>query len=483
MNPLLDVFENVCAQRPDEMSAGDQSVTFDYKTLRAVAAGLAAQIETQSTRPHIGILAPTSAAGAATILACWYAGRVPVPLNFLLSPTELGRIIAHAELDLVLTIQHFQPALAATGLKTLLLNAESLRPARRPPPAASPQDLAVILYTSGTSGDPKGVCLSYDNLTRNALACIEHVHIRPEHIWLSPIPQFHTFGFTSATVTPLLLGSAVWYLPRFSPLAMAQMVAEKKISVLIAIPSMFAALLNLKSVDRATFQTLEYTISGGEPLPGRVYQGFQERFGVTILEGYGMTETSPVISLNPPGANRPGSVGRPIPGVSVTAADENGVELPLGQTGELVVRGHGVMLGYYKKPEATAAVLRGEALFTGDMGCVDTDGFIHITGRAKEMMIVGGENVYPLEVESVLSEHPAVREVAVIGVTDSVRGELPAAFVILKDDATADETELREFCRTRLAGYKVPRWIRIVTDLPRSPTGKILKRGLKLTPA
>jgi long-chain acyl-CoA synthetase len=483
MNPLLDAFERVCAERADKMSAGDQALAFDYKTLRAVAAGLARQIEARTQRPHVGILAPTSAVGAAAIFACWYAGRVPVPLNFLLSPPEIGRIIGDAGLDFILTVPHFQSAVAATGLDHVVLGVESLAPGQRAAPDVRADDAAVILYTSGTSGDPKGVRLSYENLARNAQACIEHARIRPEHVWLSPLPQFHTFGFTALTVTPLLLGSAVWYLPRFSPVALAHMVAEKKVSVLIAIPSMFAAVLNLKSAERATFQTLEYTISGGEPLPDKVYRGFQDRFGVTICEGYGMTETSPVVSLNTPWDNRPGSVGRPIPGVSVSAVDKHGVELAAGHTGELVVRGHGVMLGYHNKPEATAAVVRAGALWTGDMGCVDADGFVHVTGRAKEMIIVSGENVYPREIENVLAEHPAVREAAVIGVHDDVRGELPAAFVILKDDAVASELELREYCRSRLAGYKVPRWVRIATELPRSPTGKILKRALTLTPA
>ncbi|NLG42566.1 MAG: long-chain fatty acid--CoA ligase [Phycisphaerae bacterium] len=484
MNPLLDAFEKVCAERGGALAAGDQAVAFNYQTLRAVAAGLAEQIEARTQQSQVGILAPTSAVGAAAIFACWYAGKVPVPLNFLLSPAEMGRIIRDAELDFILTVPHFQAAAAATGLNHLVLTPESLTPAQATRPVdrsrrdARADDVAAILYTSGTSGDPKGVCLSYENLTRNALACIEHAHIRPDHVWLSPLPQFHTFGFTVLTVTPLLLGSTVWYLPRFSPAALAQIVAEKKVSVLIAIPSMFAAVLNLKSAQREMFQTLEYTISGGEPLPEKVYRGFLERFGVAICEGYGLTETAPVVSMNMPWDNRPGSVGRPIPGVSVTVVDEDGAELPAGQTGELVVRGHGVMLGYYHNPEATAEVLRDGALWTGDMGYLDADGFVHITGRAKEMIIVGGENVFPREIENVLAEHSAVREAAVIGVRDDVRGELPAAFVILKEDAVANETELRDFCRSRLAGYKVPRWVRIAPELPRSATGKILKRAL-----
>ncbi len=479
MNPLLDHFETTCTQRPDQLAACDQSLTLDYKSLRAVAAGLAQQIRGSTQRARVGILAPTSAAGVAAMFACWYAGRVPVPINFLLSPPEIGRIIADAELDLLLTTSHFEALVRAAGLRALLLGPDTLKPSRMAVPDAQPEDLAVILYTSGTSGDPKGVCLSYRNLAGNAQACIEHARITPEHVWLSPLPQFHSFGCTAMTITPMLLGVTVWYVPRFSPVAVAQLIAEKRVTMLMAIPSMYAALLNLKNVQRSTFASLTYVISGGEPLPARVFQGFQERFGVTLYEGYGMTESSPVVSLNTPWSHRVGSVGTPIPGVSVTAVDEAGQPQPPGTPGELLIRGHCVMQGYHRKPEATAAAVRDGALYSGDRGHVDRDGFVFITGRVKEMIIVGGENVYPREIEDALLEHPAVGEAAAIGFRDDVRGELPAAYVILKEDAVASETELRDFCRARLAGYKVPRWIRIERELPRSSTGKILKRALK----
>lgn len=209
-------------------------------------------------------------------------------------------------------------------------------------------------------------------------------------------------------------------------------------------------------------------------------QLFEQRFGVRLLEGYGMTEASPVVSLNAPRAFRTGSVGRPLPGISVAAVDHEGRELPARQDGELVVRGHCVMRGYLNKPQQTAATVRDGALWTGDVGHVDADGFIYITGRAKEMMIVGGENVFPFEIESVLLDHPAVAEAAVIGVMDDIRGEVPVGFVIPRADApTPTEAELRSFCRERLAPYKIPRQIHIATELPHGPTGKILKRALK----
>lgn len=482
MHPLLDQFDQVCAARPQRTAVRDQNLMLDYPGLRAAAMGLAQRLAAATTQPRVGVLAPTSAAGAAAILAAWYAGKAVVPLNFLLAPNELTRVIRDAGLDLVLAVDALAAGAQAAGVRTLPLEAQTLRPGSCPAPAAQPRDVAVVLYTSGTSGDPKGVCLSFDNLVRNAAACIEHARLTPDQVFLGLLPQFHSFGFTALTVTPLLLGASVYYLPRFSPTTVVQTVAEQRVNVLMAIPSMLAAIANLKQAGREQFAALSLTISGGEPLPPRVYHAFQERFGVTIYEGYGMSESSPVVSLNTPWANRPGSVGRPIPGVSVTVGDEQGRPLGPGQTGELVIRGHGVMLGYHNQPAATAAAIRAGGLHSGDLGHVDADGFIHITGRAKELIIVGGENVYPREVENVLLEHPAVAEAAVIGVADEVRGELPAAFVIPREGASVTEAELRELCRARLAGYKVPRWVCVRPELPRSPTGKILKRALKLEP-
>lgn len=481
-HPLLDTFESALARVPDRLAAADQGLMLDYKSLRAVAAGLAVQIDERTDRPHVGILAPTSAACAAAIFACWYAGRVPVPLNFLLAPEELGRILHDAGLDLVVTIERFEPAVAAAGLKPLVLSGRTLVP---PPPgkavhapARGPQDTAVIMYTSGTSADPKGVCLSFENLARNVSACIDHARIAPDQIFLSILPQFHCFGFTAMTAVPLLLGATVWYLPRFSPLLVVSTIQEKQVTIFMAVASMYAAMLHLKNADPAALRSIYLAVSGGEPLSMPVADAFEQRFGIKLMEGYGMTETSPVISLNTPWANRRSSVGRALPGVEVVTADPSGRVLPAGQEGELVISGHGVMQRYHNKPEQTAEVLRDGRLHSGDVGRVDEDGFIYITGRAKEMMIIGGENVFPREIENVLMQHPAVAECAVIGVRDELRGELPIAFVIPKEGTSPDETVLREFCRDKLAGYKVPREVRFAADLPRSPTGKILKRAL-----
>jgi long-chain acyl-CoA synthetase len=481
MHPLLSEFEQNVATTPDRPAVCDQSLILNYQNLRAVAAGLAGRIQSHATRPHVGIMAPTSSACAAAIMACWYAGKTPVPLNFLLAAEELGQVVSNAGLDCVLTIEYFAAALEPIGLKRLLLNAQTLAPGQLDMPAAEPSDTAAIIYTSGTSGMPKGVCLSFENVVRNAEACIEYARMDANQVFLSVIPQFHSFGFTVGTVVPLLLGASVWYLPRFSPAALISTIAEKRVTILIAIPSMYAAVAKKPEPD--DLSSLKLAIAGGEPLSSVAARAFKQRFNVEIMEGYGLTEASPVVAVNMPWAHRPGSVGRALPGIEVSTVDEAGQRLPAGKVGELIIRGHCVMQGYHNRPDLTARVITDGALYTGDVGRVDADGFIHITGRAKEMMIVGGENVFPQEIESVLADHPAVAEAAVIGMPDKLRGEVPLAYVLVHQGADVGEKELRSFCRGRLAGYKVPREIRIEQDLPRGPTGKILKRALRVKPA
>ncbi len=480
MHPLLDTIERHATDRAPRHAVCDPAWSLDYAAFRALATGLSAQITRATGQPHVGVLAPTSAAAAAAIYGCWYAGHVPVPLNFMLAPPELAKIVRDAGLDLIVADPRLPELSQALGLPTLPLEMQAATTGAVKPPPVAGDDLAALIYTSGTTGDPKGACLTFDNLARNAQACIEAAELTPESVFLGLLPQFHAFGLTATTIVPLILGATVYYLPRFTPTAVINLIVEKRVSVFITVASMFGALTASKDATREHFASLTHPISGGEPLSPKVDQVWQERFGVRIYEGYGMTEASPVVSLNTRRHYRPRSVGRPLPGISVTAVDADGRPLPPNHDGELVVRGHCVMRGYLNKPELTASVIRGGGLWTGDIGRIDDDGFITITGRAKEMLIVGGENVFPIEIETVLTQHPAVAEAAVIGVRDDLRGELPVAFVVpVPGVPPPTETELRGFCRDRLAAYKIPRQIHFAADLPRSPTGKILKRALR----
>ena len=349
-----------------------------------------------------------------------------------------------------------------------------------PPPTVQPEDTAILLYTSGTSGVPKGVCQTFRNLKSDMDAAIEKAQLKRDHHFLGVLPLFHSFGITAMLLVPVALGSSTYYLPRFTPAGIIEAIREQKASVTMMIASMFAAMLRVKKAGPEDFATIEYALSGGEALPDAVHAAFKERFGVDILQGYGMTEASPVVSLNVPWSNHVGTVGQAIPGAEVAAFDDEGRRVAAGDVGELRVRGPMVMKGYYQKEAETRAAITPDGWYlTGDMGTVDADGYIRITGRKKEMIIVGGENVYPREIEAVLEDHPAVAEAAVVGQMDASRGEVVVAFIVPREGQETTEITLRDFCRDRVAGYKVPRRVVIANDLPRGPTGKILKRMLK----
>jgi long-chain acyl-CoA synthetase len=303
------------------------------------------------------------------------------------------------------------------------------------------------------------------------------------------LPQFHSFGLTVLTVLPLVLGAKVIYSARFQPRKIVELMREHQPDIFVGIPSMYGALLSVKSAGPEDFASLSVAIAGGEPLPDAVFEQFYERFGVRILEGYGLTETSPITHWSTQERNRRHSVGRPVPRLRQFVVDEHDRVLGVNEEGEILLSGPNVMQGYYNLPAETDQALAwltppGESqavrcLRTGDMGRIDEEGFLYITGRKKEMLIIGGENVFPREIEEVLNHHSAVHASAVIGQHDSMRGEVPVAFIEAEEGQTANEAELRSYCREHLAGYKVPRRIHVVEALPRGATGKILRRKLR----
>jgi long-chain acyl-CoA synthetase len=254
------------------------------------------------------------------------------------------------------------------------------------------------------------------------------------------------------------------------------LIQEHRISVFLAIPSMYRVLAATDG--DFDVSSVRFPISGGEPLPMTTLAAFEKRFNVPIFEGYGQTEAAPVVTLNRPGNRKPGTIGQALPGVEIAIWDDQKRVLPSGQVGEIMVRGRNVMQGYHRLPEETSKTITNGWLHTGDLGKVDAEGFVTITGRKKDLIISAGENIYPREIEEALAQHPKVKEVAVIGVKDDVRGEVPKAYVIPHEGATLDEKELRGFCRENLPNYKVPKYFDIVADLPRTPTGKVLKRML-----
>jgi long-chain acyl-CoA synthetase len=313
------------------------------------------------------------------------------------------------------------------------------------------------------------VPLTHINLLSNARSLIARAGLTSDDAFLGVLPMFHAFGLTGSMVLPLLLGAEVTYQPRFHPERAAAAIAERKVTVFIAVPPMFGLLARARGHDDG-LRGVRLPVSGGEALPPAYRESYRQRFGRDVLEGYGLTETSPVLAVNLPDANRPGTVGRALTGVQVRiGADDS----------EIQVRGPGVMKGYHNRPQENAQAFTADGWFrTGDMGRLDADGYLSITGRIKELIIRGGEKIVPREVEEVLTQFAGVQEAAVIGEPDGDRGEAVVAFVVPGDVPPTPEA-LREFCRARLAEYKVPRRIVVARDLPRGPTGKLLKRALK----
>ena len=470
------------------LAADDGAKSFTYKQIALLAGILRGWIHGQTKCERVGIMLPASAMFPVTWFGVLWSSRIAVPVNFLLSPEEQGAVVSDAGLDLILSTRRFSRLTQKLPARVVFLEDLPLRRRlwlarfrplpRRPNVAAN--DTAVILYTSGTTATPKGVELTHGNLYSNATNAIAAMELDRDHRFLNLLPPFHVFGLTAGVLIPVVLGAPVFTLSRFSPLAVAKIVPTKRITTMLAIPSMYAAILNAKSIQPDTFRTVTLAMSGGEPLPERVRTGFQDRFGVRLQQGYGLTETSPVVAVCSQSAHRDGTVGRPIPEVDVRIVGPDGTALPSGQDGEILVRGPGVMKGYYRRPEETSRVLDADGWFrTGDVGRLDEDGFLSITGRNKEMLIIAGENVFAREIETALEAHEGVMQAAVIGVPDELRGEVPVAFIIPKDGIELSESELRNFAKQSIAGFKVPKRVVIRAELPTGPTGKILKRRLR----
>ncbi len=480
---LFDSLFQHAANTPDDTAVIDDTGQYTHRTLAAAAAGLAMHIGTQTRKPRVGILLPPSAGFVASFYGTLLAGKAVVPINYLLGELETAHVISDSGIDTVISAPPLAARLANTGLKLIDLSPLPMEQRAIAPvfPSVRPDDLAVLMYTSGTSGRPKGVMLTYGNLESDTDASIAHAQLDRNHVFLGVIPLFHSFGMTAMMLAPIQLGAPVIYLSRFSPLGSLEAIRKHRPSILFAVPSMFAAFLRLQSARSDDFNSFYALISGGEALPAVVREGFLQRFGTPIYEGYGLTETSPVTHINVPQCNRPGSVGKPVPGCEMCIADDEGRPLAPGQSGEVWLRGPMIMKGYYELPGETAAALTADGYFkTGDLGRIDEDGFLYITGRKKDIIICAGEKVVPREVEEVLDRHPQVGEACVVGRTDPTRGEAVVAFVVPQAGQVIEPESLRVFCREQgLVGFKIPRDIFIVPDLPRSPTGKVAKRELQ----
>jgi long-chain acyl-CoA synthetase len=346
--------------------------------------------------------------------------------------------------------------------------------------AGGADDTAVLIYTSGTTGKPKGAELTHFELYMNCTVSGELFGARPDDVTLAVLPFFHVFGLSSVLNVAVRYGGGLSIVPRFEPGPVMDALERDRCSVIAGVPTMLQALAQQDTGGR-DLSRLRVAVSGGASLPEDVMARFEEKFGIRVLEGYGLSETASTSSFNRPGDRRALSVGKPIWGVQMRVADEQDRTLPQGKDniGEILIRGHNVMKGYLGRPEATAAALRDGWLHTGDLGYQDHDGFFFIVDRSKDLVIRGGYNVYPREIEEVLFAHPAIAEAAVIGKPDERLGEEVVAVVVTRPAAGLSADDVIAYCKERLAAYKYPREVRFLPELPKGPTGKVLKNVLR----
>ncbi|MBM3335174.1 AMP-binding protein [Candidatus Sumerlaeota bacterium] len=477
----------------------DRRYSFDQIVRRAVALSPLIALNDRSDTGHVAIVLPNSEAFVTVFLGCLAADRAGVPINYLMTPPEVADILAHSQAHLVITASPFRPLMEAVCQRLggqiqpfyfdeLLANLGQQQidaavalaaPAALESGASDPDRTACVIYTSGTTGLCKGVVLSHHNLLSNCEGMRQVLDVLPSDVFLTVLPLFHSFGLSTAMLLPLLSGSTMVLMRRFHPVTAADLIEREKVTALLMVPSMFALLMRAAASNPSRLSSVRLAISGGAALPMSLADAFEQRIGFPLFQGYGLTETSPVVAANHPGARRWGSVGQTLPDVRVEIRDDDGRPLPSGQVGEICIHGPNVMRGYFRNPDATAQAIDPNGwLRTGDLGYLDADGFLFVTGRKKDMIIFGGEKIFPQEVEHVLLSHPAVAEAVVIGVSDPLAGERPKAFVVLNEGATFDERSLRQWCAQRLAGFKIPREFQVVAELPKNPIGKILRREL-----
>jgi len=416
-------------------------------------------------------------------------GAVLVPVVFLLTADEVRHILADSEAKVVITSDALAgkvegwpgPLVIVGGGETGLAYADLVAGGsdRFPICNRGDGDLAVILYTAGTTGRPKGVALSHGNLAANARASASLYELDRTQWALAVLPLSHSYGLTMMNAGNLL-GTKSVLLRWFNPELVLESIQRYRAQSMAGVPTMYVYLLNYPGGERFDTSSMRVWGSGAAALPIEIVEPFERKFGGTLMEGYGLTEASPVVSAHRlSGTRKLGSVGQPVPGVEVQIRDDDDHALPVGEVGEVCVRGPNVMLGYYRMPEETAAVLRNGWLRTGDVGRLDADGFLYIVERKKDLIIRGGFNIYPREVEEVLYAHPGITEAAVVGRHDALMGEDVVAYVVAKPGATLDAESVIAFCRERLSGYKCPREVRLVDALPKSPIGKILRKELR----
>jgi long-chain acyl-CoA synthetase len=476
---------------PDHAAIKLDDIELSYGALDGASAHIAGLLAEHGFErgDRVGIMLPNVPYFPVVYYGVLRAGGIVVPMNVLLRKREVAYYLSDSGAKLLFAWHAFaedaEAGAAEAGTECVLVEPGTFEQqvgAATPDAAVADtadDDTAVLLYTSGTTGQPKGAELTHANLTLNARGSAELFDLGSEGILLGALPLFHSFGQTCGMNATISDGGTLTLLPRFEPAKALEIIQRDQVNVFQGVPTMYGAMLHHPDRERYDVSSVQLCSSGGSAMPVELLRAFEEAFGCKILEGYGLSESSPVASFNHRDRERkPGSIGTPIRNVEMRVVDDEGDEVAQGEVGEIVIRGYNVMKGYWQRPEATAETIVDGWLHTGDMGRIDEDGYFYVVDRKKELIIRGGYNVYPREIEEVLYEHPAVREAAVLGVPHDEYGEEVGAAVALKDGAEATPDELRDFVKGQVAAYKYPRVVWLVDDLPKGPTGKILKREI-----
>lgn len=493
MTNAVDRLWRHAEETPNNIAVREGDRTWTYRELRNLIGSYAQRLVAADTKPgdRVLLVAPTSQEFVVAYHAILAVGAVAVTVNAMSTTAELEYFIDDAECSRVIA-WHESASDAETAAKLRdvdfwVLEAGDVEVTDFTrlglPIDVAADDNAVLLYTSGTTGKPKGAELMHGNIIACVIAVQTTLNSDSSDRVGTGLPLFHVFGQVCVMASTFWVGASLSLLRPFNGAAVLKMAARDKLSILSGVPTMWNAMLHAEvNVKREDLSNLRLATSGGAALPLVVANAFNERFGCTVLDGYGLSETTGAATFNAPsGVRKEGSVGPALAGLEVCILDADGNRVPHGEPGEVAIKGPVIMRGYWRRPEATAEVMRGDWFLSGDIGTQDEDGYVWIVDRKKDLVIRGGYNVYPREIEEVLYTHPAIREVAVIGIPDDRLGEEIGAVVALHPTASLEPAELRSWAEERLSGYKVPRIYQMVEELPKGATGKILKRQIDPT--
>jgi long-chain acyl-CoA synthetase len=490
---LASILTDTAKRLPDNAAIRLGGTELTYAELDDRSARLAAVLVEKGLHPgdRVGVMLPNVPEFPIAYYGVLRAGGIVVPMNVLLKQREIAFYLEDSGSKLLLAWHGFGED-ARGGAEQAGADLIEVEPAsfaallagHEPAPGLADtgeEDTAVILYTSGTTGKPKGAELTHANLFRNAdVSSRTTSEIAAGDVVFGGLPLFHSFGQTVSMNASLMVGACLTLVPKFDPGEALATIQRDSVTHFYGVPTMYGALLHHPERESYDTSSLRLCITGGASMPVEVLHGFEQAFGAIVLEGYGLSETSPVSSSNHPDRERkPGSIGTPLEGVEMKLFDEDDNEVAQGEVGEVVIRGHNIMKGYWQRPDATAEAMRSGWFHSGDMARVDEDGYFFIVDRKKDLIIRGGYNVYPREVEEVLYEHPKIREAAVVGVPHDQWGEEIGAAIVLHEGEELPPEEVSAYVRERIAAYKYPRLVWFLDELPKGPTGKILKREIE----